>query len=216
MSNSKINDQLVKSWHGRFANMPCFVVGNSPSLNLFNVSKISSFFTIGINRTFFKFSPTITFWQDKEFWITERNKLNKCSSIMVCNHKADPQKRFFHFQIKGKDFKKSSNPSVLHGRGSSGPLAVIFAKSLGCHPIFGIGMDCETSNGNTDFYGINSTWKDHTLDLCSRGLIWLDREFSKDEFINISKYPESLDAIVEKFKSHARGSQFYKNILLGT
>lgn len=206
---------MVESWRGRLSGIPCFVIGNSPSLNKFNISFFNSFFTIGINRTFFKINTTITFWQDKEFWITEKNNLKKCSSIMVCNQAADPQKKFFHFRINGREFKRSSNPSLLYGRGSTGPLAVNFAKSLGCYPIFAVGMDCETIDGNTDFYGINPTWKSHTLDLCSRGLIWLDKEYSKDEFVNISKCPERLDAIVEKFRSHAKGNQFYKNVLLG-
>lgn len=211
----EINNKLVKCWKDRFLNIPCFVIGNGPSLNSFNIEKLKPFFSIGINRAFLKIDPTILFWQDKELWITEKEKILKCSSVMVCSPKADPFKKYFHFEITNSNFNRAECPSVLHGRGSSGPLAVQFAKSLGFYPIYGVGMDCEMSGEKTDFYGINHTWKPHTLSLCSRGLKWIEEEFSSDEFINISKCPQNMDLIAEKFKQHAKGKDFYKRMLLG-
>lgn len=211
-----INDTLTKLWKNRLQNIPCFVIGNSPSLNKFDLNKISKFFTIGINRAFFKLDPSIIFWQDKELWITEKNKIMSSTSLRVCHPKGDPYRKYMHFDLKGSAFKRSENPGLLYGRGSTGPLAVQFAKALGCKPIYGIGMDCLVIDGKTDFYGINQTWKPHTESLCSRGLSWIETEYSKDEFINISSSPETVDAIVEKLRIHSRGKEFYKNILLGS
>lgn len=209
------NNILTKLWKNRLQNIPCFVIGNSASLNNFDVAKISKFFTIGINRAFLKFDPSILFWQDKELWITEKNKIMSSNSLRVCHPKGDPYKKYIHFETQGSSFKRSSDPSILYGRGSTGPLAVQFAKALGCKPIYGIGMDCLVIDGKTDFYGINKTWKSHTENLCSRGLSWIEKEYSKDEFINISGNPEMIDVIVEKFRIHSRGKEFYKNLLLG-
>jgi|LauGreDrversion4_2_1035121.scaffolds.fasta_scaffold05251_9 hypothetical protein len=211
-----INNTLVKLWKNRLNNIPCFIIGNSPTLNNFNLDVISKYFTIGINRAFFKIDPSVIFWQDKELWITEKNKLLKSTSFRVCHYRGDPYRKFLHFEINGSHFMRSEDPSVLHGRGSTGPLAVQFAKALGCNPIYGIGMDCSVINGQTDFYGINKTWKDHTVNLCSRGLQWIDKEYKNGEFINISNNPKMLDTIVEKFKIHSRGKEFYKNLLLGS
>jgi hypothetical protein len=210
-----MNNNLISKWAGRLSGHPCFVVGNSPSLNKININSIRNFFTIGINRAFFKFDPTILFWQDKELWMTEKNKLLMSKSIRVCHPKGDPLKRFNHFDIKGSGFKRAESPSILHGRGSSGPLAVQFAYALGCNPIFMIGMDCKTDGINTDFFGINKTWKPHTISLCQHGLNWILSEYSTEEVINVSGSASEIDVIADKFRMHAKGIDFYKKLLLG-
>jgi hypothetical protein len=103
----------------------------------------------------------------------------------------------------------------LHGRGSSGPLAVQFAYALGCNPIFMIGMDCKTDGINTDFFGINKTWKPHTISLCQHGLNWILSEYSTEEVINVSGSASEIDVIADKFRMHAKGIDFYKKLLLG-
>ena len=210
-----MNNNLILKWKDRLKGYPCFVVGNSPTLNKIDINIINNFFSIGINRAFFKFDPTILFWQDKELWLSEKNKLLMSKSIRVCHPKGDPLKRFNHFDIKGSLFKRAESPSVLHGRGSSGPLAVQFAHALGCAPIFLIGMDCKIDGINTDFFGINKTWKPHTISLCKHGLDWILSEYNKEEVINISGSPEEVKSIADKFRIQARGLEFYKKLLLG-
>lgn len=210
-----MNNNLLNTWKNRLKDIPCFVVGNSPSLNKINVNLIKDMFTIGINRAFFKFNPTIIFWQDIELWHSEKHKLKSSKSIRVCSEKGDPMKRFHHFDLIGSKFKISENPSKLHGRGSTGALAVQFAYAIGCKPIYLIGMDCTIEKNMTDFFGNNLTWKPHTVSLCKSGLDWIEKSFPKDEVINVSKYPETVKSIVEKFKSHCKGDDYYKRILLG-
>ena len=196
-------------------NIPCFIVGNSPTLNNMNLIHIKDMFTIGINRAFFKFNPTILFWQDIELWESEKNKLKTLKSIRVCHPKGDPLRRFFHFETKGPSFARPTNTSLLYGRGSTGALAVQFAYALGCSPIYLIGMDCVVSDGMTDFFGKNQTWKEHSQSVCMTGLEWINREFKNEKIINISSYPHMLNEILTKYKSHAKGIEYYKKILIG-
>lgn len=210
-----MNNHLVSAWSNRLSNVPCFIVGNSPSLNNIDIDEIKDMFTIGINRAFFKFDPTILFWQDRELWMSEQHRLKTSKSIRVCHPKGDPMNRFHHFDIKGGAFRRSPSTGVLHGRGSTGPLAVQFAHALGCKPIYLIGMDCTVDGDNTDFFGINETWKPHTLSLCQTGLNWIKKEFGIEEVINVSSSPHVLKTIVDKFKQHSKGLDAYKRLLLG-
>lgn len=208
------NKILVASWKNKLHGVPCFVIGNSPTLNRIDLSLVNDMFTIGINRAFLKIEPTILFWQDKELWDEEKNKIASIKSIRVSHPKGDPMRRFNHFSLDGSNFKKSKDPSVLHGRGSTGPMAVQFAYALGCRPIYLIGMDCKTDGLNTDFFGHNKTWKPHTLSLCKDGLDWINANFTSEEVINISEYPDMVRLVVEKSRTHSKGFEYYKNVLL--
>lgn len=210
-----INNNLVSFWKNKLKDVPCFVIGNSPTLNQINVNLLKDMFTIGINRAFLKIEPTVVFWQDRELWEEEKNRINALRSIRVCHPKGDPMRKFHHFSLKGSQFKRASDPSVLYGRGSTGPMAVQFAHSLGCRPIYLIGMDCIIDGNKTDFFGHNKTWKPHTLSLCKNGIDWIENNYTSEEVINISKYPKTVELVVEKLQIHSKGFAYYKNVLLG-
>jgi hypothetical protein len=163
----------LRHWKDKMQGVPCFVLGNAPSLNDEDVSELSSFFTIGINRSFLKLDTTILMWQDIELWYTERKSVIKLQSLKVCPSQADPQNRFFHFKREPGGFKLPAHPGVLHGTGTTGPLAMQFAYSLGCDPIIMLGMDCKPRGNATDFYGKNRHHKPHTMTNCKVGLKWI-------------------------------------------
>ena len=52
------------AWEGR----RCFIVGGGPSLKDFDFSQLKGALTIGINRAFERFDPTILFSADERFW----------------------------------------------------------------------------------------------------------------------------------------------------
>lgn len=203
---------------------PCFIVGNSPSLNDHLIYKLEQFFTIGINRAFKKIDTTILLWQDIELYYQERKELTKLKSILFSKDTADPPGLAYHFRLITGNFKLTDNPSILFGSGSSGPLAFQLAYILGCDPIILIGYDCQYKNNMTDFYGNNKDHKPHTLKNCSRGLEWIkdlkihDRKIiscSKSEcFTNIMSIEEAIKYC--SIKDSGKGREFYKNKLFST
>jgi len=200
----------ISQWKNNINNHPAFILGNAPSLNDFDLSGLDKFFTIGINRAIYKIDPTILLWQDKDIYNYEKHLVDKSKAVKVCRDTSDPMGKFYHFKLKSGFYKKSKNPSILHGRGSTGPLAVQFAVALGCKPIYLIGMDCLTKDGDTDFYGKNIFWKKHTKKNCITGLKWVDGAFSDIGIFNLSKRKDiNYNKILTENKKHARGREFY-------
>ena len=163
----------VKNWRNALAGMPCFVLGNGPSLNEQNLKLISSYFSVGINRIFYKLDPHLLIWQDLQLWHTDKHRILKTQAIKYCRDKADIQGRFYHFKLSTGDYDLPDSPSLLKGRGSTGPLAFQLAYLLGCDPIAIVSMDCCYRDDKTDFYGVNPMHKPHTLRNCIKGLEWI-------------------------------------------
>ncbi|MCH7764764.1 MAG: hypothetical protein IIB95_13695 [Candidatus Marinimicrobia bacterium] len=63
------------NWTGKMKDIPVFLLGNAPSLNDVNLLLLNDYFTIGMNRIFFKYDPTILIWQDLALWIQEKKKI---------------------------------------------------------------------------------------------------------------------------------------------
>lgn len=195
--------------NGILSNVPCFVVGNSPSLLDVDIKILEPYFTLGINRAYKALAVSMLIWQDPEMMKDCRGELEGWDGICACTPKADPGNKFMHFNLKGSIFHKTSDASHLYGRGSTGPLAVQLAYAMGCRPIYLVGMDCCTRNGMTDFYGVNRDWKPHTIKLCQSGLNWIKNNFSEDEVINISSSPSEIVTATRKLTKFAQGRDFY-------
>ena len=163
----------VNGWHNSLVDVPAFIIGNSPSLDDIDLKPLKHHFTIGINRAFYVIDPTILMWQDSELWWNHRAEIGRTKAIKFCKDLADPKGRFYHFKLANGGYKLPERPSLLHGRGSTGPLAFQLAWIMGCNPIVMLGMDCRYRDGKTDFYGKNPSHKPHTLQNCSRGLEWI-------------------------------------------
>ena len=181
----------VESWRNSLSGFPAFILGNAPSIEDINLSVLKNHFTIGINRIFYKYDPTLLMWQDIELMYSEKHLLPKLDAIKYCRDKADLQGRFFHFKLKNGPYKLPESADVLYGRGSSGPLAFQLAYILGCSPIIMLGMDCKYVPGKTDFYGKNPHHRPHTLRNCSKGIDWIKRVTAskKIKTINCSENP---------------------------
>jgi len=182
MSGSKIRYSSVKrrgdirKWKDRLVDVPVFILGNGPSLNDEDISSLSNYFTIGINRSFLKLDSTILLWQDASLWFTERKNLLETKSIKYCTSYGDPENRFLHFKIKSGQFLLPEDPTILFGSGSSTPLAVQLAYLFGCNPIILLGCDCKKRGNDTDFYGKNKFHNEKTMNNCLSGLSWIKTE----------------------------------------
>lgn len=210
----------IKQWVDRLPDTPAFIIGNGPSINNFNLLLLEDYFTIGINRAFYVIDPTILIWQDVSLWNTEYHRLHNTQSIKVARDIADPRRIYYNYHLKGGGFKfDKTKTHVLYGRGSTGPLAVQLAVSMGCKPIILLGMDCtRDKEGRSDFYGENPHWLPHTLDNCKIGLQFI-KQHCPVEIISCSYNefwePQELSSVLDGIDpEHARGRQSYVRQLL--
>jgi len=181
---------------------------------------IEDFFSIGVNRIFRKFDPTILLWQDISLWNTEYQTLHNTQALKVSRDVSDPRKAYYNFHLKGGGYKFEPTTHILYGRGSSGPLGVQLAVAMGCRPVILLGMDCARGvNGESDFYGENKYWTDATLKNCLEGLVFI-QEQCPVEVYNCGRnglWPcEDLrDVLTQIDKKHAIGRQAYVSRILG-
>lgn len=204
----------IKNWVDRLPDVPCFVLGNAPSILDHDISLLENYFTIGINRAFKLIDPTVLLWQDASFWRTEYYNIHNLQALKVARDAADPRRLYFNFHLKGDyKFVNPKQSHILYGRGSSGPIAVQLAYALGCRPIVLLGMDCQTDNqGRGDFYGNNRFWLPHTLDSCQKGLEFI-RKNCPVEIISCGNSPlwdrRELSDVLKSLKSKPLGRQQY-------
>ena len=151
------------AWKGK----PCIVVGGGPSLIDFNWDLLTGWRTIGVNRAFEKFTPTISFSMDTRFlmWIkssrygeemAQRFYSLKSYKVWLVTYPASLPQDIFIVPAKGgyKEghyaFAKKMTKGLGHGN-NSGYGALNLAVCLGANPIYLLGYD---------FYHINSKNED--------------------------------------------------------
>ncbi len=208
-------------WAGAFKGIPGFVIGNGPSLSKIDLDLIKDYLTVGINRIFYKFDPTILVWQDLALWTGEKKKVKKSKAIKYCRKASTTAIGYYGFSLQGRDHKQTSNLSKMYGRGSSGPIGFQVALLLGCNPIILLGMDCKNdAQGNTDFYGNNPMHRPFTLPACVKGLKFIKKIAGNVKIINGSKnkvfgerikYKAILEEIGDKGKFNR---EYFQKILL--
>lgn len=167
--------------------VPCFILGNAPSLRDKDLSILEQHFTVGINRIFYMIDPTVLMWQDLALWVQEKKRVMETKAIKYVRRGADTRGGFLGFQLESRDHRLTDNLRKLYGRGSSGAIAYEFAHKLGCNPIILVGMDCKNGPDKmTDFYGVNPMHKPHTLPNCVQGLKFIRRASADRKIINCS------------------------------
>jgi hypothetical protein len=187
-----------EKWAGKMKGIPCFIMGNAPSLNkIEDFSIFDNYLTLGINRIFYKYDPTILIWQDLALWTKEKEKVLETQAIKYCRDGAETQGGFYTFKLNGREPKLSHSTISLYGRGSSGSISYQFAHALGCDPIILVGMDCsyDEKTKDTDFYGKNPMHRKHTLPACLKGLEFIKKNSTDRTIINCSSnkvFPEKM------------------------
>lgn len=210
----------TNSWKNKFIDTPVFLIGNGPSLNDEDISYLSNYLTIGINRSFYKIDSTILLWQDASLWFSERDKILKSESIKLCTKHSDPDNRFSHFELKKGDFGIPDSFNTLIGSGSTAPLAVQLSILLGCNPIVLLGFDCKYREDRTDFYGNNRFHNNKTLSQCLSGLLWIKNYVSPMKTIiscsdNCIFERKSVKNVVDNIDvKHKKDFKYWKELLL--
>jgi hypothetical protein len=170
----------LEKWNGILkGEHPIFILGNGPSLTDNELSLLDPYLTIGINRVFNAYEPTILFWQDRTVWFTSKKEIDKTSSIKVTRKgmvKPNLFPDYLFFVLQGN--RKTSYPpnprtTKLHGQNITSGVATQFAEAMHPSHIILLGVDCQFRDGQTDFYGNNRFHRKDMLSRCaevSRGI----------------------------------------------
>jgi len=223
MMTKKIKSLDPTEWTGRMKDIPCFILGNAPSINDMDLSLLDNYFTIGINRIFYKYDPTVLTWQDLALWVQERKRVLAAKAIKYCREGADTKGGFYTFKLQGREPKLTPTPKTLNGRGSSGSISYQFARSLHCDPIILVGMDCSHGKVDgktvTDFYGDNRMHKPHTIPACVKGLKFIKNNHKGKTVYNCSYnnvFSErlTLEEVIKKLPDRKYSREELEGILL--
>lgn len=159
-------------WSNKMQGIPAFILGNGPSLPKSKLDLIDGLFSIGTNRIFKIYVPTILFWQDTAISDEHEEEIDKCFCLKVCRNTISRNK-YLSFSLANDSFCLAQNPSLLSGRGCTGVLAAEFAISLGCSSLILIGCDGDYLGDKTNFYGINTHHNEMTRTYFSNAMKWL-------------------------------------------
>ena len=215
-------------WKDRMRDVPCFILGNAPSLKYADLSLIDGYFSVGINRIFKIYEPTVLLWQDWHTWRTEKEGILKCNSIKYCP-KCDLwyNKDFYYFTLKDNRTLSnkglSNSTAILHGYGITTKITFQFVCALGCNPIIFVGTDgTYDKNGDTNFYGVNKFHRPDNPDRFQKALKFIIKNKRDKTIINCCPNPilgkthtikEAIEMIKEKPKKQ---SDWKKQLLYGT
>jgi hypothetical protein len=203
-------------WKNILEGHPIFLLGNAHSISNEDLNILNPYFTIGINRIFFIYEPTVLFWQDRELWNSNKKDILSSKSIRVCRDNSDPNKSFLNFSLATDPYKLKNDPNRFYGRGNSGAIAFQFAVAIGASSVILLGMDCCYDGEKTDFYGKNKDHKKYTLKMCNSGLNWIKKispipiySCSDNKVFEKRKLQEVIEELhLEKFDRN-----YFKNLL---
>lgn len=164
----------IEAWGGRIAGHPAFILGNGPSLLENDLALLDGCFSIGINRIYRAFDPTILLWQDRGLYADGLEKILGCSAIKVCRDRCNIDNQFTTFRLTGPSYRWPERPNELFGYGCSGALGVELAVAMGASSVVLLGIDCDyDSSGQTDFYGKNADHNQYTVKNFHAAMSWV-------------------------------------------
>jgi hypothetical protein len=100
-------------WKNILEGHPIFLLGNAPSISNEDLSILNPYFTIGINRIFFLYEPTVLFWQDRELWNSNKKQILDSEAIRVCRDSSDPNNSFLNFSLATDPYKLKNETNRL-------------------------------------------------------------------------------------------------------
>lgn len=149
-------------------NQPCFVIGGGPSLTHFKWEQLEGKLTIGINRVYEKFDPTIIFGMDPHFvrWIlmgkygeeAKRKFLeSRAFKVWLLTTKVSMPsyihilKVWNNYAAGRRAFPFNMQKGIGHGN-NSGYAALNFAACLGANPIYLLGYDMKLKDSKMHWH----------------------------------------------------------------
>jgi len=198
------------SWKGE----DCFIIGGGPSLEGFDWSLLRGKYTIGINRVFEKFDPTVIFSMDTRYlnWILQnqygRNvyakfQNSKAYKTWLCTYTCQLPADIFIIPVFGnysagfRAFPLTMKDGIGHGN-NSGYGAVNLAVCLGVKRIYLLGFDLKCKGERTHWHdGHKRKMKPSVLDGYKKYLSQAANEIKKRTKVEV--FNLNLDSALDCF-----------------
>ena len=209
--SSRPRAEQLDKLKGVLAGVPVFILGNSPWLPIDSLPLLNDFFTIGVNRITQVYDPTIlmiideTVFKDVELDQIHAQKLFNCS--MDRKYKT-PETWLPDLVGASQDW--GTSPGQIHANGNSGVAAAAWAATLGCEPIYLLGMEARYDGDRTDFYGVNRHHMAGVINNLQRMMKRLHESFA--HCIDVTS-PEQLKQIIETNDHHRHDRQYWMDEL---
>lgn len=151
------------SWKGK----RCFILGGGPSLFDFDFIVLKDELTIGINKTFIQFSPTLNYSMDKRFYdyVTGKYKhpeleglpqlWDKYEGLKVFQLSSNNKKVYNNVYLVKRKISANISFDLNEGiisKSNSGLSALMLAIALGANPIYLLGYDMKITEDKTHWH----------------------------------------------------------------
>ncbi len=166
----------IRNWKNIFKDEPCFILGNGPSLIDHDLSLIKDTFSIGINRCFKVFIPTILIWQDDSIYEDCLNDLLYLPCAKITTFENNKNNYFTNFYLEKGKWKFNKRTDILYGGGCTMSLSFQLAVAMGASSLILIGCDGIYRKNKTNFYGENKYHTPNSLNSFQKSLEWLRSE----------------------------------------
>ena len=128
---------------------PAFILGCGPMLPA-NLSALDDFFTVGVNRVVERYDPTVLIWLDAEVRkeIEGLREISRAVRLANADCAEGP-----HNRLRPSGLLRG--PDTFVDCKNGGVSAAYWAMTLGCRPIFLLGMSARYVGNRTNFFGVN-------------------------------------------------------------
>ena len=192
---------------------PAFILGNGPFLPD-DLSPLNDFFTIGVNRIWYHYDPTVVQWTDNEILPDVEKYIDRSKAIVFVRDEINYRPERFNSLIpygnSVEPHHRPLPPQYVPATGNMGTAAALWAMSVGCYPVYLLGMSTryktdEDGASKTNSYGVNPA---HHRPSKIRMVKALQRLLEiKGAYPVLTQ--ETLNRLAELYKPLARGREWY-------
>lgn len=141
---------------------PAFILGNGPFLPE-DLSGLDDFFTVGVNRILYHYDPTVCQWTDNEIQADIEKYLPNAKAVLFVRAEINYLKvnnLIPHGNSAHPCHRPLGSPRHVAATGNMGTASALWAMSLGCSPIYLLGMSAsykvDAEGGEqTNSYGVS-------------------------------------------------------------
>jgi len=137
---------------------PAFVLGNDPFLPA-DLTVLGGLFSVGVNRILERCDPTVLMWLDPEVGGRFEGTLETSPVIPITLQEINWDNQWWGLEAVGdtgrRSFDVPDHPGLIPITANSGVSAALWARSLGCQPVYLVGMSATYDGTRTNFYGHN-------------------------------------------------------------
>lgn len=186
---------------------PAFILGNGPYLPE-DLSALDGFFTVGVNRILLTYDPTVVQWTDDDILEDIAEHVDACQAVVFVGDAASDE-RFNPLVQVGNSaepvHRPLRSPHHIAATGNMGTASALWAMSLGCSPVYLLGMSAEYDAGKTNFYGTNRLHSDSSKSRMVRAL----RILLEIEGVYPIRTQETLGRVTARLNGFWRGREWY-------